>query len=204
MTPFSSYTPITDFSTSLFTTDFASFGILAIIVSVFLFGEYAVVAAVMLTKEDLFSIEAVVLASTIGTLLADCFWFGMGKYFPQRAIPLSLQKKLFIPASRSLHRLIRGRNTLVLFLLRFLIGARLIIILHLARTITWNRFFISNAIGTIFYLLILTIVGLQLADFTAVLTPAYKTITSILSGILLLFLLSKIVEQVLIKPKNNL
>lgn len=183
---------------ALLPTSLDQYTVLAVIFTVFFLGEYAIVAAVMVSQQGLLDLPEVIIASLIGTLCADLFWFGVGRHFPAKTIPAGIRKRLFSPVDQALSSLIRGRKTTIvaLFLLRFLMGARLLIILHLARShLTWLQFFLNNLIGTIFYLIILTAVGIQLAQAADLVSPAYRIITSVLSGVFLLFILSKIVQK---------
>lgn len=180
------------------------YGILALSAAVFLLGEAAIIVAIILTKQSVLDFNQVILAATIGTLAADFFWFTMGRYFPRRYIPAALRERLLSPTNELITRLVRGHRFLPLLLLRFFIGTRLVFILYLARNqIHWVRFLLYDLIGTVVYLTIIVLIGIQLGDTVAEVAPKFQLITSVLSGLLLFMLLSMITRQIVTKLSQS-
>ncbi|MCA9360621.1 hypothetical protein KC730_01880, partial [Candidatus Kaiserbacteria bacterium] len=110
--------------------------------------------------------------------------------------------KFLSPVNSFLEKIIGGRFFSSLLLLKFLIGIRLILILHLARyPISWVRFILYDILGTLIYILILASISVYLSKFITSAIPAFHSLTTTLSGVLLIIILSAIAHQILLPKK---
>ena len=180
------------------------YGLAALSFGVFLLGEAVIIIALLLTQQGVLSVEGVLIAATIGTLLADVFWFTIGRYYPAKAVPPVLRQKLVQPTDALFEKLIHGRLFLSLLLLRFFIGTRLMIILHVSRgRISWLRFLLYDFLGTVIYILVLAIIGIHLGRTIHNALPAFQMLTSVLSGLLIIIIISAVARQVLLRTNQT-
>ncbi|MCA9354356.1 MAG: hypothetical protein KC877_02450 [Candidatus Kaiserbacteria bacterium] len=198
------YSYLTSFesATNLFFTAIQNHGLLAVLMGVFLLGETVIITSLILTQQGVLDLSEVIVASTIGSLLADLFWFVIGRYHPQNLIPKSIRENVFGPTSNVLTSLIRGRYFLALLFLQFFIGTRLMIILYLSRQkISPLRFAIYDCTGTFIYLIVFSILGLYLGQTINEVLPTYKLTTSIITGILVITLITIVSRNMMRKLK---
>jgi membrane protein DedA with SNARE-associated domain len=183
--------------TNLLIVSIGQVGLIALVLTVFLLGETAILIAVLLTQQGILRWEEVLIAATIGTLAADIFWFTIGRYHPSSLVPKTMRKYIVKRTSTALTRIIGTRLFLAMLLLRFFIGTRLIIILYVSRyRISWVRFLLYDLVGTFIYIMIFTIAGTFLGQAIHDLFPSYQTIVSILSAVLLISIFSYSTKQV--------
>ncbi len=167
---------------------------------VFLFGETAIFILLLLSQQNILSLEEVCIFATLGTLCADIFWFIVGRYFPQQIIPTSFKKVILYPVHSFLKSVSKDRIFLSIFFLKFLIGARLAIILHFAReSITFTRFLIYDALGTVMYVLLLAALGVGFGHLINTALTSYHVVTSFTIGFLVIFFISRMMRNIYIK-----
>lgn len=194
------YTYLTSFEsgTVFLLSALQDFGLIALVISVFLLGEFVIVTALILTQQGVLSVFDVVIASLIGTLLADAFWFGVGRHRPQRFTPPILKRYFLQPTNDLLDRIILGRYFIALLIFSFFIGTRLMILLYLSqKPISWLRFIVYDAIGTLLYILVFSGLGIFLGQAIRDVFPVYKSIGSIVFGVLIVVLISILSRQAL-------
>lgn len=176
--------------TTLALSGVEDFGFSALVIGVFLLGETIIITALILTQQGVLTLGDVIVAAAIGTLLADLWWFIIGRYHPQNIVPERIRRSVLGPTNDTLTSLIRGRYFLALLCLRFFIGTRLMIILYLSRQpISGIRFLLYDLFGTILYLAIFAGIGLLLGQAVAEVFPAYKLTSGIVAGILVVTLI---------------
>lgn len=179
--------------TELLVNAVTSYGIFGLGVGVFLLGEVVIVTALILSQQGTFALSNVIIAATIGSLLADLFWFTVGRHFPTKLMPSFLQDYFLAPANQALDSIIRNHYFIALLFFSFFIGTRLIVLLYLSRKpLSWPRFILYDAIGTFFYLIVFSLIGIALGQAIHELLPAYKLVSSILVGLLLIIIISVI------------
>ncbi|MCA9358985.1 VTT domain-containing protein [Candidatus Kaiserbacteria bacterium] len=204
MQNFIHYVTSFDSATSLLVASIEQYGIVVQSIAVFLFGEAAVIISLLLTQQGLVGLKEIFIASMIGSLAADIFWFFIGRYYPQQTIPESLKRKLLHPVNDVFTNFINNRIFLSLIFLKFFFGVRLIIILYFARhSISWGKFLVYNFFGTLIYMFVLTVLCVFLGKFINNFLPTFHALTSVLSGILIIVLLSMLTKHLFfVQPKE--
>jgi membrane protein DedA with SNARE-associated domain len=193
-------TLLSTISLELLPTIITDYGFVAVLVSVFFLGEYAIIIAFILVQQGHLPFSDAVTASTIATLSADTFWFSVGRYFPVTYVPSKLQHYLLIPTNDFITRLIKNNFFVPIVLLRFFIGTRLVMILYLSRAaISWKRFLFYDLIGTVIYLLFFALLGIFLGELTEAFLPEFKLVGSILSGVLVIMIISIVMKNIMKK-----
>lgn len=105
------------------------------------------------------SFQAVFLISVLGSLCADCFWFLIGRYFPDQYIPQRIRERGVVFADNFKTVITHRRIFLSILLLKFCVGLRLFLILFFSRyPISSIRFFLLNVVGNILFVLILMLI----------------------------------------------
>jgi membrane protein DedA with SNARE-associated domain len=172
------------------------YGAPAIFFSVLFMGETAVLISLLLTQQGVLQLTDVLFFSTIATLSADMFWFLVGRYFPKNIIPVKIDNNIFKPTISFLEGITKNRIFLSILFLKFFIGTRLIFLLFLGRQpISLIRFFLYNVIGTLVYMMVLTIIGVGFGHLINDIFPAYRIVTSIIVGVLFVVLVSRIIKS---------
>ena len=172
------------------TATLGQYGIIAIFVSVLFLGETAIFIAILLTQQGVLNLDEVFVFALLATLCADVFWFIFSRYFPQRIIPAFLKKFLISPVNSFFGLITKDRIFLSIFFLKFFIGARLIIILYLAhRPITFMRFLLYDALGSLMYMVLITGVGVVFGNLISKSLSSHHVIVSIASGLFLVLLI---------------
>lgn len=187
-----------DSATGMLVAVIDQYGFLAMAVVTFFMGETVILVAILLALRGSLSLEEVFAGAILGTITADLFWFVVGRYFPQRVIPKSVSKHILGPAHSFFSVITRDKVFLPLFFLKFLIGIRLAIIFYYSRqSISLVRFFIYDFFGTIFYIVVLTGIGVVFSKFIVNVFPVFHTLTSVFSGVVIVLLISYLASKYL-------
>lgn len=192
-----------DTATGALVASLGAYGAPVIFLSVVFFGETAIFISLLLALQGVLSLPVVFLCGALGTLCADIFWFVVGRFFPQRAISGTLKRIVLDPVHSFLERITKDRIFLSILFLKFFIGARLAIILYLARKpITFVRFLLYDTLGTLIYMILLTALATILGHFIKTVVPSFHIITSIATGFLLIFFISHTVRNMYAKSSD--
>ncbi len=179
------------------------YGLVGYGVAVFLFGETAIVLGLLLLRQSEHPVLNILSMAAVGTMMADLFWFLVGRYFPRNAVPSKIRSKIFTPAYNTLATIIENRIFWSLVFLKFFVGVRLISVLYISkRPITFIQFVFYDLLGTILYLLALTLILFQLGQTVEAVVPAFHTLSSVLLGLLLLMVASILTRRYLFRPKR--
>lgn len=186
-----------DASTGALVVSLGVYGPWAIFISVFLFGEAAIFVSLLLSQQGLISLTLVFIYAVIGTLSADVFWFFVGRYFPKQMIPDFMKRTVLDSAYSFFKSLTKDKFFLSLLFLKFFVGIRLAIILYIARQkITFVRFFIYDALGTVIYMFLVTILTLGFGKAIEKVVPSYHVSVSIIVGLLLVYFISHLARSI--------
>ena len=173
-----------------------AYGSLAVFLAVLFFGETAVLVAIVLSEQDVLVLGDVLLFALLGTVVADVFWFTVGKSFPLRFIPKRVTRVMLDPIQEFFGHVTHNRTFLSIFLLKFFVGIRLAGILFFARTkISYVRFLLYDTLGSLLYIGVLTVIGVILGRVIQDVTSAHHIFASIVTGLLFIFILSYIARK---------
>lgn len=163
-------------------------------ISVFLLGETAIITLLTTYKQNSLGLETVILICTLATLAADIFWFAVGRYFPSHNIPDCIKKRIFLPINSFFTKLTNERIFTTLLLLKFLIGFRIALMLHLSRQpISWTKLIVYDIFGTIVYISTITTISIGLNTFFDLTLSTAHTLGGIMTGLIIILLLSKLI-----------
>ena len=97
--------------------------------------EPALLTLGFLAAQGVFPIYPVMLLSFLGTFLSDGFWFLLGRTATMRKIISSrLADKTISVISRAIKRISRGNNVIILIIIKFVVGTRVLVIMSLSST----------------------------------------------------------------------
>lgn len=168
-----------------------------VFVAVFLSGEAAVLASFMLAEQGSLTVRAVFIMATLATVVADMFWFCVGRYFPTSLIPKKLKRSSTSSTAKFLDNVL-GKNLFLTVLgMKFVVGMRTVVILYCARKpITVVRFVIYDIVGAALFVGILALVGLVFTRMFMNLVPDYGGV-NILAGVLAAVLVVYVVKALI-------
>jgi len=176
------------------------YGIPAIFISTFFFGEIAILVGFILAGQTVFLFETVFIFSVLATICADLFWFLIGTFFPKRLLKGRFRSNIFNPISALLGFLTKDRLFMSLLFVKFLIGTRLITIIYLARQkVPFHLFVIFDVIGTMIFVTVISIIGWSMGKGLHNLLPAYHFITSLVLIVILSLSLLYIYKTLILK-----
>ena len=184
---------------SIFSSEIMSavgeFAPILILVGVFFFGEVVVLSSFILAAQGFVSIPVVFVAALLGTLLADFFWFFMGRYVSIvrnskmcRAVKVvyDKQKEFFL-----------SHPAVVLLVINFMYGFRWSTIVYYASTsMTLRRYVLLDTLGSAVYVIILGVVGVVTGRGLYNLVEIYHSITLIVLAIVVGVVLTLVIKSV--------
>jgi membrane protein DedA with SNARE-associated domain len=175
-----------------------TYGSLMVLVGTILTGEIAILTGFILSVQGWFSVGLVFLFAIVGTLIADFFWFSMGRLFPNWIQGLPLFKAL--SASTVFQLQMRVKNqALTLLIMKYLYGFRWITIVYLAsyNKISARNFIIYDILGTVIFVLSLAAIGIPAGAGIYNLVPAYRSVVGIVTAIAFALLISTCLRLVI-------
>nr|AEQ20527.1 DedA membrane associated protein [uncultured bacterium CSLC2] len=142
------------------TTILSTYGLVAVYLATFLFGENGILAAFILAAQGYLSPESVFVYALLGSLSADVFWFWVSRVFKS-----SYEKRFPRTApevtSPFLLRMADKHTFLFLTFIKFLFGMRIFFTLYilLKKHISFTRYLLINVVGTVLFIGVLFPIG---------------------------------------------
>jgi membrane protein DedA with SNARE-associated domain len=135
----------------------AKYGYIGIFVGTFLEGEATVLLGGIFSKLGYMSLDKVMLWAFLGTFVGDCTFFTIGKMFGRSFI----EKHEFLSSKVPLaNKIIKKYGNFIIFIIRFLVGIRAIVLLLLGCTnIKVNKFFLFNLANSILWSIVVSSIG---------------------------------------------
>ena len=135
----------------------AHYGYIAIVVGTFLEGETTVLIGGIFSKLRYMELNRVMIAAFTGTMLGDCTFFFLGKYLGRNLIEKYEFLRSRIPLA---NRIIKRYGNCILFLVRFFVGVRGIILLLLGCTdIKKRTFFLYSTLSALLWSVVISLIG---------------------------------------------
>ncbi len=181
------------------------YGPLAALVGAFLLGEIAILVAFILAAQGLIPADTVFIFSVIGMLLADFFWYFFGVGTLHFLHQWNLYERASAPILNLLHRIVGKNLFLSLIFIKFLYGARLIVMVYLAVIKTPLRvFLVFDAIGVVIFVSVLFVIGWLAGQGIYNLLPAYHVLTGVVASVVVGGLIVYAVHALLKRFKRDL
>jgi membrane protein DedA with SNARE-associated domain len=169
----------------------AHYGYAAIIAGTFFEGETTVLLGGIFSKLAYMDISRVMLSAFTGTLLGDCTFFFLGKYLGRNFIGRYDFLRSRIPLA---NRIMRRYGNFILFLVRFFVGVRGIILLLLGCTdIKKRTFFLYSTLSALIWSVAVALMGYLFGEMVYVFAHDVRKyevymLPAVLVGVILLIL----------------
>ena len=170
----------------------AQYGYIAIIMGTFLEGETTVLLGGIFSKLNYMELHRVILWAFAGTLLGDCTFFFLGKSVGRNMI----NKFEFLHSKIPLaNRIIKRYGNFILFLVRFFVGIRGIILILLGCTdISKRTFLLYSTLSALLWSVAISLIGFLFGEVVYIFAHDVKkyeiyVIPAVLTGVVALILI---------------
>ncbi len=135
----------------------AEYGYIGIFIGTFFEGETTVLLGGIFARLQYMDLNRVILWAFLGTFVGDCTFFSLGRLYGKNII----EKYEFLRSKISLaNRIIRKHGKFIIFVTRFLVGIRAVILVLLGCTdIRLSRFIVFNAVNSLVWSIFITLIG---------------------------------------------
>ncbi len=175
------------------------YGYIAIFIGTFLEGETTVLLGGIFSKLNYMELNKVMLWAFAGTLAGDWTFFFIGKFFGRRIIQKYDFLKSRIPLA---NKIMKRYGNYIIFLIRFFVGVRGIILLLLGCTdIKKRTFFLYSTLSSFSWSLLVSMIGFLFGQVVYIFVSDARKyeiyiIPAVLSGVLLMiFIYRRVVKQ---------
>lgn len=170
-------------------------------IGIFFLGEIVILSGFVLASQGLIDVTTMFTAALVATLLADFFWFFIGK-----SLPRIHRLKIFL-TFKGLYKkhedFFTTHPALVLFCVKYVYGLRWSTIIYYTSTpMTWKKYVTLDFFSTTSYVITLSIIGYITGKGIYNLVDAYHTLLLVFFAIfagLLLALFIRIVGKIIFK-----
>ena len=178
------------------------YGVWVVLVGTFLTGELTILTAFILVAQGWLTAESVFFFAVLGTLMADFFWFTIGRLFPGWMKNLKAYKSLsgvpWLTWELKLHH-----QALVLLIVKFLYGFRWITIVYFAvGTIKTREFIIFDIVGTVIFVAVLALIGIPTGYGITSVLPAYHLFVTLAMAVAGAFVLSIVLRSLMVYMRD--
>ena len=170
----------------------AKYGYIGIFVGTFLEGETTVLLGGIFSKLGYMNIEKVMLWAFLGTFAGDCTFFSIGKIFGKNII----EKYEFLRSKVPLaNKIIKKYGNFIIFIIRFLVGIRAIVLLLLGCTnIKLSKFLLFNMVNSALWSILVSVTGYVFGKVVYVFVSDIKKyeeyiISAVLIGVMVLIII---------------
>jgi len=170
----------------------AQYGYIAIIMGTFVEGETTVLLGGIFSKLNYMELHRVMLWAFAGTMLGDCTFFFLGKSVGRNVIEKFEFLRSKIPLA---NRIIKRYGNFILFLVRFFVGIRGIILILLGCTdIRKRTFFLYSTLSALIWSVAVSLVGFLFGEVVYIFAHDVKkyeiyVIPAVLTGAVALILI---------------
>jgi membrane protein DedA with SNARE-associated domain len=135
----------------------AKYGYIGIFVGTFFEGETTVLIGGIFSKLKYMDVNRVILWAFLGTFIGDCTFFTLGRLCGRGIIERYEFLRSKVPLA---NKIIKKHGNFIIFMIRFLVGIRAIILVLLGCTnIGLTKFVLFNAANSILWSIIITLIG---------------------------------------------
>jgi len=170
----------------------AHYGYIAIIMGTFVEGETTVLLGGIFSKLNYMELHRVMLWAFAGTMLGDCTFFFLGKSVGRNVIEKFEFLRSKIPLA---NRIIKRYGNFILFLVRFFVGIRGIILILLGCTdIKKRTFFLYSTLSALIWSVAVSLIGFLFGEVVYIFAHDVKkyeiyVIPAVLTGAVALILI---------------
>lgn len=177
-------------------------GYIGIFVGTFLEGETTVLIGGILSRLGYMNIYKVFFFAFIGTFAGDFTFFSIGKIFGRNIV----EKYEFLSSKVPIaDKIIKKHGNFIIFIIRFLVGIRAVVLLLLGCTnIKISRFFLLSIANSILWSIVVSAVGYIFGNVVYIIVKDIKQYEwYIISGIIVLILIIIFIYRHIIEKKEK-
>jgi membrane protein DedA with SNARE-associated domain len=135
----------------------AKYGYIGIFIGTFFEGETTVLLGGIFSRLQYMDLNRVILWAFLGTFIGDCTFFCLGRRYGRSIIERCEFLRSKIPLA---NKVIRKHGNFIIFMIRFLVGIRAVILVLLGCTdIRMGKFVVFNAINSVLWSILVTLTG---------------------------------------------
>lgn len=177
----------------------AKYGYIGIFIGTFLEGETTVLLGGIFSKLGYMSVWVVMLYAFAGTFAGDCTFFAIGRFFGKNIIERFDFIRSKVPLA---NRIIRKKGNFIIFMIRFLVGVRAVILILLGCTnLKMSKFLTYSVLNSIAWSILISFIGFAFGEVVLVFVSDIKKYESIIVPVvlvlvtLLIFIYRHIVKE---------
>lgn len=158
-------------------------------------GEVALLTLAFLAAQNVIGIPPLLLLSFLGIFFSDILWFFLGKTkLIKNIITHRYTNGTILVINQAIHRLSKGSDLFALIFAKFIVGTRILLLMHIGtKNIDLQKFIRYDSIAVIFWLAVIIPIGLLFGFgftyFAQILENVYATIGFVLLVAILLIML---------------
>jgi len=163
----------------------AKYGYIGIFIGTFLEGETTVLIGGIFSRLGYMSIWNVMLYAFAGTLVGDFTFFAVGRYFGKNIVERFPFIRRRVPLA---NRVIRKNGNFIIFMIRFLVGIRAVILMLLGCTnLKMRKFLIFSVFNSVAWSILVAIIGFVFGNVVIVFVGDLKKYEPIIVPVILAF-----------------
>ncbi len=180
----------------------ARYGYLAILIGTFLEGETTVLLGGIFSKLSYLKLDQVMVWAFAGTFAGDCTFFFLGKFLGRNIIERFEFLRSKIPLANAI---MRKYGNFIIFLVRFFVGIRGVILLLLGCTdIRKRTFFVYSLISAFLWSIVVSSIGYLFANVVYIFVQDIKEYEELISAAMLVVVIIFIfVYRHIVKEKEQ-
>jgi len=161
----------------------AKYGYIGIFIGTFLEGETTVLLGGIFSKLGYMSVWVVMLYAFAGTFVGDCTFFAIGRFFGKNIVERFAFIRSKVPLA---NRVIRKNGNFIIFMIRFLVGIRAVILILLGCTnLKMSKFLTYSVLNSIAWSILISIIGFAFGEVIIVFVSDIKKYESIIVPVVL-------------------
>jgi membrane protein DedA with SNARE-associated domain len=180
----------------------AKYGYIGIFVGTFLEGETTVLLGGIFSKLGYMSVWVVMLYAFAGTFVGDCTFFAIGRFFGKNIVERFAFIRSKVPLA---NKVIRKNGNFIIFVIRFLVGIRAVILILLGCTnLKMSKFLTFSVFNSIAWSILISIIGFAFGEVVFVFVSDIKKYESIIVPVVLVLVVILIlIYRHIVKEKEK-
>jgi membrane protein DedA with SNARE-associated domain len=180
----------------------AKYGYIGIFIGTFFEGETTVLLGGIFSNLGYMSIWVVMLYAFAGTFAGDCTFFAIGRFFGKNIVERFDFIRNKVPLA---NKIIRKNGNFIIFMIRFLVGIRAVILILLGCTnLKMGKFLTYSVLNSIAWSILISIIGFAFGEVVLVFVSDIKQYEStIIPAVLILVIVLIFVYRHIVREKEK-
>ncbi len=180
----------------------AQYGYIGIFIGTFLEGETTVLLGGIFSRLKYMNVWVVMIWAFAGTFAGDCTFFVIGRVFGKKIVEKYNFIKNKVPLA---NKIIRKKGNLIIFIIRFLVGIRAVILILLGCTnLKMGKFLTYNVLNSVAWSILVSIIGFAFGNVVLIFVSDIKKYESIVvPAVLILVVFIILIYRQIISRKEK-